>query len=168
MVWLLLNCKLNNELKEDRTMKKVFWILLSIIAVLSVTLPLHADPILDPNDPYLTEDGSNMATTWGNKVVNSYTDPISGMSTLTYFFRTDVFDPSKFTPGDWAIKEAGTGLVGDLVRFEILSITPPTGGPAYNQAGRSSSPVTRAAAFRLMWDCPRSVVRTTQQRIAVG
>jgi hypothetical protein len=98
-------------------MKKVFWSLLIVIAVLSVSLPLHADP-LGPNDPNFNEIGNNWATSWGTGVNTSYTDPISGMNTLVYFLK---FDPTKFTTGDWLIKESSSGPVGDMVRFEILT-----------------------------------------------
>jgi hypothetical protein len=103
-------------------MKKVFWSLLIVIAVFSVSLRVHADTF----DPYFNEKGDNMAATWGQSVSTSYTDPISGMNTLVYFLRPDVFNPTNFTVGDWLIKESSNGPVGDIVRFEILQLS--TGG----------------------------------------
>ena len=98
-------------------MKKVFGFLLTIMAVLSVTLPLHAD--YDPlYDPYFMETGGGCAGSWCAGVNTSYVDPIGGKSTLVYYLNSNF---NSMITGDLLITEPPNGTVGDVVRFEFLN-----------------------------------------------
>lgn len=107
------------------------WIFVLLFLTVSAGIAF-ADPI-DPNDPYLTEDGSSCAGVPWCAGVTTAVDPQSGMKTLMYTLTTSYF--KNLVAGDVAIYEGGcmwlncdkkTGIknpIGDLLRFENLGST---------------------------------------------
>lgn len=101
-------------------MKRFALVLLAAATALAMAPAAFADPI-NPNDPYLTEDGSSCKNAPWCAGVTTAVDPLSGIKTLEYTLSSTYF--SSVVAGNVLIKETTgdeAGKVGDLIRFETI------------------------------------------------
>lgn len=105
-----------------------FSVSLSLVAALALLSPLASADEL--NDPAFAESGkacpSGSSPAWcaATQPTNQLAkDPLSGLTTVAYYLNATYFDPAHFVTGDVEIMEGpGNSVVGDLIRFEVISV----------------------------------------------